>query len=386
MSLKVSILVDCTNTYSGGARTHLREVFSRIPADDADAVYTFVAAEEILRILPDESDNVIKISAPLLNRGAIGRYVWRIFCLPRLVRKYDLAFFPGGTVAGKPRRSVTMSRNMLPLMREEYSRYGFSMYYFKIELLRILQRRSFHRAHGIIFLSEFAREMVAKETGFPADALSGFGAMIPHGITEEFRQVKRPKANTEFSKRDEISLLYVSSFDVYKNQETVMSAVKCLRDRGWKMTVRFVGPRNPYAFDRFSRSRDELDPNGDWTFVNTEVNQQVLRDYYTKADLFVYASTCENLPNILLEAMAAKIPIICSDSRPMSDILGNGGKYFAPRNVSSLTSVIEATLMSDEDINEMAQTAFEIAAGYDWDICAKDTLAYLRRINGMVKN
>ena len=152
------------------------------------------------------------------------------------------------------------------------------------------------------------------------------------------------------------------------------------------MTVRFVGPRNPRAFGRFIRTKNELDPNGDWSFVNTEVNQEALRDYYSEADLFVYASTCENLPNILLETMAARIPIICSDSRPMSDILGNGGKYFLPRDVSSLTSVIEETLTSAEDIKRMVEIAFERASEYDWDVCATDTLSYLRQINKMVKN
>lgn len=374
------ILVDCTNTYSGGAKTHLRELSSRISSEAEDIVYTFVGAEAIMGILPDVSCAVEKRTHSLLNRGTLARYFWRVFFLPRLVREFDLVFFPGGTIVGKPTRSVTMSRNMLPLMREEYLRYGLSKYYFKVEFLRMIQRRSFRRATGIIFLSEFAREMVFKELGVQDGNIDSFHRLIPHGIADEFRDVHRSR-NYRFPGRDEkLSLLYVSSFDVYKNQETVLLAVKRLRDDGRDVEVRFVGPRNPTAYRRFRRLRNRIDPSGEWSKVESEIGRHDLCARYAMSDIFIYASTCENLPNILLEAMAAGIPIVCSDSRPMSDILGEGGTYFEARSPVRLAAAILETAESEKLREAVVERAQASARSYDWDMCARETLDFLGQI------
>ena len=51
-----------------------------------------------------------------------------------------------------------------------------------------------------------------------------------------------------------------------------------------------------------------------------------------RAHLFVFASSCENMPNTLVEAMASGLPIACSDRGPMPEILRDGGTYFDPEN------------------------------------------------------
>ena len=40
-------------------------------------------------------------------------------------------------------------------------------------------------------------------------------------------------------------------------------------------------------------------------------------EWYQKVDMFVFPSTCENMPVILLEAMTSEIPIASSDRVPM---------------------------------------------------------------------
>jgi hypothetical protein len=47
-------------------------------------------------------------------------------------------------------------------------------------------------------------------------------------------------------------------------------------------------------------------------------------------DLLIFASLCENLPNILLEAMNSRLLIACSSVEPMPSVLKGGGIYFGP--------------------------------------------------------
>ena len=59
--------------------------------------------------------------------------------------------------------------------------------------------------------------------------------------------------------------------------------------------------------------------------------------YILKSEIMILSSRFEGLPNILLEAMAASLPIACSNRGPMPEILKDAGIYFNPEQVSSIT-------------------------------------------------
>ena len=52
----------------------------------------------------------------------------------------------------------------------------------------------------------------------------------------------------------------------------------------------------------------------------------------SKANLFIFASSCENMPNTLLEGMASGLPIACSDRGPMPETLQDRGILSMPRS------------------------------------------------------
>ena len=66
---------------------------------------------------------------------------------------------------------------------------------------------------------------------------------------------------------------------------------------------------------------------------------------YMSSDAFVFASSCENLPNILIEAMASGMPIICSSLGPMPEVLGEQGLYFDPFEPETLKSGIKKSIL-----------------------------------------
>jgi len=57
---------------------------------------------------------------------------------------------------------------------------------------------------------------------------------------------------------------------------------------------------------------------------------------YQHAKVNIFASSCENCPNILLEALAAGRPVLCSDYQPMPEFAGNAVRYFDPYNPEQL--------------------------------------------------
>ena len=89
------------------------------------------------------------------------------------------------------------------------------------------------------------------------------------------------------------------------------------------------------------------------------------------------------MPNILLEAMAAGMPIACSDRRPMVDILGEGSVFFDPLRTDSISRAIANMVRDRDKRTSIAQMAYERAGGYTWGRCASETFSFLRECGGM---
>ena len=83
------------------------------------------------------------------------------------------------------------------------------------------------------------------------------------------------------------------------------------------------------------------------------------------------------MPNILLESMAAGLPIACSGRGPMPEILGSAGVYFDPENAGSIADALRSLISDDHLRTKIALAAHEAARAYSWERCADETLRYL---------
>jgi glycosyltransferase involved in cell wall biosynthesis len=123
-----------------------------------------------------------------------------------------------------------------------------------------------------------------------------------------------------------------------------------------------------------------LDPRQQFIQYRGPVCSAELPGYYHQSSAFVFASSCENMPNILLEAMAAGLPIACSKRGPMPEVLGEAGVYFDPDQPREIAAAL-SRLFSDPSLRERcAGAAYERSLCYSWERCARETLAFLSAI------
>ncbi|MFN2509388.1 MAG: glycosyltransferase family 4 protein [Chthoniobacterales bacterium] len=370
--------IDASNLRAGGGITHLvgllREAnpqehgISRVTVWGSSSTVAQVVAKSWLR----------QVEVPALNGALPSRTWWRRAELPRLAAAdCDVLFSPGGGLITKIRPVITMFRNMLPFEPLERRRYGCSWMFLRLLLLHDAQLRSFRRAAGVIFLTEYAKSKVTTQAG----RLHGCTAVIPHGIEESFRCSPRPQAAiSEYSEQRPFRLLYISIVDVYKHQGTVARAVAQLRTEGLPLSLDLIGPAYPAALEGLKRVMQEVDATGSFIRYGGPVASADLPQLYRSADAFVFASSCENLPNILIEAMAAGLPIACSDRLPMPEVLGSdAGIYFNPEDVASIAAAVR-NLVSDAALRErLAWTNYERAQSYSWRRCASETFAFVSK-------
>lgn len=376
-ALKVGI--DASNLRLGGGVTHLIELLSAAnPLDlGIDEVVVWGGSQTLNR-LPSKPW-LKKCTPKRLNGPLWSRVWWQIFCLSDEVYKAgcNVLFVPGGSYAGSFHPVVTMSQNLLPFEWNELRRSGFSMTTLKMLLLRIVQSWSFHRSEGVIFLTKYAKNTALKVTG----SLRAKTVVIAHGLSKRFEFVnKAPRTITECSPEDPYKLIYVSNVDAYKHQLPVLRAVQQLRQKGHPLSISFVGPGLPDSIDKLNQTIARLDPRTQWARYLGLVPYEQLQAHYAKADLGIFASSCETFGIILLEKMATGMPIACSSLSSMSEILQDGGVYFHPEKEDEIAKAIEQYLLSTTLQLNKRTISYALAQEYSWEKCAQQTFSFLRDI------
>jgi glycosyltransferase involved in cell wall biosynthesis len=371
--------IDASNIRGGGGVTHLIELLGLAePGRSGFEKVVIWGGDKTLERISDKPW-LKKVNHPALNQGLLRRTIWQRFYLSRHSEKEkcDVLFVPGGSYSGRFKPVVLMSQNLLPFELRESGRYKWSFLWIKFLLLRKVQSRSFKNANGVIFLTEYARDAVEKVTG----KLQGKTCVIPHGISTRFmKSPKEQRSINDYSESDPLRILYVSIVDQYKHQWNVVEAVHALRRLGFAVSLELVGPAYPPALDRLKRVMNSFDPDESWAHYIGSVSYDVLHRIYARADIGVFASTCENLPIILLETMGAGLPIACSGYGPMPEVLGDAGIYFDPEKPYELTSALGTLVASPELRAEKAAAGYQRCLRYNWPQSAEKTFDFLSAI------
>jgi len=368
--------IDASNLSRGGGITHLVELLSAIRPDTQGVKSIVIWGSEKTLSLIEDRPWLKKRNIDYVGKGLLRRVLWQRFHLSRLARDEGCSalFIPGGSYAGNFKPVVTMSRNLLPFEMSELRRYGWSFLALRLLLLRLVQSHSYKNSAGVIFLTKYACKTVMKVVG----KTSGKTCIIPHGVNPRFRvapKLQRDIGSYDFS--NPYRILYVSIIDQYKHQWHVVDAVADLRKQGFPVVLDLVGPAYAPAFKRLNRSIDFLDPKRDWVRYYGAVPFEKLHLYYLKADLGLFASSCENMPNILLETMAFGLPIACSNRGPMPEVLGEFGAYFNPESARSIADALHSLIVSPELRSFLATGSYGRVNEYSWQRCAQETMAFI---------
>lgn len=373
-SLRIGI--DAANLRRGGGVTHLVELLQAAEpaACGIDRVIVW-GGQSTLKALDDRSW-LDKRNPPALDKGLLQRSLWQRYHLSQAARDAgcDVLFVPGGSYAGNFHPVVTMSRNMLPFEWRELKRYGWSLITLKLLLLRLTQSRSYRNADGLIFLTDYAQQTVLGVTG----ALYAKTKTIPHGLNPRFNQAPKPqRAIVDYDDANPYRVLYVSIVDQYKHQWHVVEAIAVLRQEGFPIVLDLVGPEYPPALNRLNGTLARQGGRQSWVRYHGAIPFNELHLRYSEADLGVFASSCENMPNILLETMASGLPIACSNRGPMPEVLDAGGVYFDPEQPSDIARALRQLIASPQLRTQLAHMSYQQTQKFSWERCAAETFGFL---------
>lgn len=366
--------VDASRNRSGGAIAHAVGILGHSdPTQHGVGRVHVWSYRALLDALP-EASWLVKHNPADVERSLVRQIRWQYRSLPReaAAAGCDVMLNTDAGTVCPFRPGVTMSRDMLSYEGEERRRYGMSVARLRLEALRYVQARSLKRADGAIFLTQYAAQTIQAFTG----ALSRV-AIVPHGVGGEFRAVP-PRA--PWSAGRPIRCLYVSNVAFYKHQWHVVRAIAQLRARGHDLRLVLAGDTQSRAYPRLAAELQRTDPHRQFVTCTGALAHQDVAAALRESDLFIFASSCENMPNTLLEAMASGLPIASSDRGPMPEVLRDGGAYFDPEDPGSIAAAVERIVLDQALRVRIAERARALAGQYSWARCAGETWAFLSRI------
>lgn len=205
-------------------------------------------------------------------------------------------------------------------------------------------------------------EHLATHARIPRDRLR----LVRGGIDPTDVENAEPIARNVLGLADNARIvLWVGRLDPIKGLDTLIDAFARLRNAG---DVHLLLAGNGPLHEQLSRQVEAL---GETHRVHLLGSRDDVPSLLRSADVFAFPSRTEGLPNALLEAMAARCPIITTNVPGCRDLIADmeTGLVVPPRDTAALVDGLQL-LLSDRGLAARLGAAASASVSRDWHIDA----------------
>lgn len=250
--------------------------------------------------------------------------------------------------------------------------------------LYILNRemgKSVNRASRIITISECAKKNIMEYLDVPEEKIRIIYPAVNHALFSKVQLTDsqtRSKVKAKYDLPDQY-ILYLGTIEPRKNIERIFEAYSLL-DKDLRKEVKLViaGVKG-WKCDEIIKAPNRLNISNDVRFVGhvDEVDKPLI---YNMAKIFVFPSLYEGFGMPVLEALAAGIPVITSNSSSMPEAGGKAAVYVDPYDSSSIAHNL-MLLLSDENMrNERIILGHQHIQNFNWRSSAVRTSNIYREL------
>ena len=229
-----------------------------------------------------------------------------------------------------------------------------------------------YEAWKVICCSQYMVSHVKWAFGLPDDKL----VMVPNGVNmnvyEEALATDLKPFRSRFALPEEKLVLFVGRLVYEKGAHVLINAIPRILE---KVDAKFVIVGSGYMKDQLSTIVRSMGLEHKVMFTGF-VDEETLLKLQCSADVSVVPSLFEPFGIVALEAMAAKSPVVVSDTGGLGEIVEHDitGVKVYPNNTESLAWGIAKVLTDDKYRNNLRENAFKrIQEKYDWNKIAQQT-------------
>ena len=212
-------------------------------------------------------------------------------------------------------------------------------------LMAQLEKITLPRSDGVVCITGYTKKAV--------ENLARKTWLIPNAVAESFFQIERAAESPPI-------ILCVGNICLRKNQNALITALDDLAAKK-SFKLLFLGSSN--ATDPYNREFFQLVEKRPWCRYDGFTDRQKLKGYFSRATLLALPSLEDNCPMVVLEAMAAALPVLAANVGGVPDLIQNGetGVLCDPLNANSMAVGVEQILSSQRLAARLSQMGHERA-------------------------
>jgi glycosyltransferase involved in cell wall biosynthesis len=292
--------------------------------------------------------------------------LWAMRAIPRFQPQATLAFFgvPSGAVGWLIKKLyripyiVSLRGGDVPGFRP----YDFRIYHQLVgPFLRVIWRN----AAAVVANSRGLRQLAtAFDSRFEIP-------IIPNGI--DLDSYKTTGRDWTFPR-----LLSAGRIVHQKGLDLAMRALGGLKEMDWEWRIAGDGPQVPML----QTLANELGIRDRVFFLGWQSREQLLK-CYQEANIFLFPSRHEGMPNALLEAMASGLPVVASCIAGNEELVidGDTGYLVPSENIESLQVALRKVLMDSGLLEQMGTASRQrVEANYSWESTAQQYALLLEKV------
>jgi len=332
----------------GGTEIYLRNLLRALAKIDSENQYIVFTNRETGADLVPDAPNLVHAPQPINARFRPVRILWEQLVLPFTASKHrlDVLFNPGFTaplLCACP--MVTVFHDLQHKRHAEYFRW------FDLPFWNFFLWASARRSRGAIAVSAATHDDLERYYGRPSE-------VIYHGVERGFSEIAQHREPKDY-------LLCASTSHPHKNLQRLLRVHSQMKNAP-KLIL--TGVRG-FAAEQIERLAGESVEILGW------VPREQLYELYRCAVGLMYPSTFEGFGMPVLEAMAAGVPVACSDIPPLREIAWQTVHFFDPASDREIHNAL-LLLASGRISTDAAQRR---AAQFSWEKTARATLGYLSK-------
>src|SRR6266540_2229938 len=352
----------------GGVGVYTRNIVKELLQFDQKNKYVLFYANPSNLGLFSYHEHVKEIWVKGRNKAA-----WDQIAVPRACRqeKVDILFHPKFTVPlFAPCKTVMVVHGADWLIPEQAQFYPW----WDVIYMRMLLPLYFRKSSAVISVSQETTDNFNRILKLPAGKIQ----TIYFAPARYFKRITDPAVLQQVRARYQLPNKFILTLTKrkgagHKNLGQIFKAYACYHERTETPHKLVIGGkdchlfRDEYAIPKDGYGKDILFPG--W------IDQMDLPAVFSLADLYLYPSNLEAFPIPLTEAMACGTPILTSNVNGLKEIAGDAALLMDPNDTDSIADGIVRILSNKELHHTLSRRGLERASRFNWDLCAKSTLA-----------
>lgn len=314
-------------------------------------------------------------SNPVMPYG-VYRRVWR--CLPlsyeNFFQESDISHFFNYIVPPKVKGKVITT-----VYDMSYRRYPETLD--QKNLRRITQdiNYSIDRSDIIITISENTKKEIIEEFGISEEKVKiVYPSFDTIDSNQSFQMItKKFNIPTKY-------ILYVGNLEPRKNIDVLIKAFAALKKETDLDYHLVIAGQKGWLYESIFKTVEALGISRYITFtgyISTEDKSAL----YKNASLFLYPSLYEGFGIPILEAMSSGVPVICSNTSSMPEVVGDAALLIRPDEPVHIAEAMHSMLTSADLREEKIRLGYLQAEKFSWDTSAEKLMGLYNEIGSTIE-